>query len=165
LVCILGDYGDPSLSSQRRLIVHINDENDCAPKFTQLNYRFRLSNTSPVGFFIGQVQANDDDYSPNFRLIQYKLLENLNQDLISIDPNNGSLFLVKQLPIEMKFNMTAVAIDRHNHSLYDQANIQILLFDETKCLPIFSQTIYVFNTMEHQITPYELGKISVSLLQ
>ncbi len=146
------------MSSQYRLIVNINDENDCAPKFTQLNYQFRVSNSSPIGFFIGQIQAYDDDYSSNFRLIQYKLLE---QDVICIDPNNGSLFLIKQPLIETEFNITVIAIDQHNHSLYDQANIEIIFYDETICLPKFNQSIYVFNTTEHQRIPYELGKINV----
>jgi len=152
------DYGQPSLSSQYRLIVNINDENDCAPKFKQLNYQFRISNSAPIGTFIGQVQAIDEDFSPNFRFIQYQFLENNNQDMISIDPNNGTLFLVKQSTIGIELNMTVIAIDQHNHSLYDQANIQILFYDETACLPKFSQSIYVFNTTEHQIIPYEIGK-------
>ncbi|CAF0984110.1 unnamed protein product [Rotaria sp. Silwood1] len=155
------DYGDPSLSSQRHLIVNINDENDCAPKFTQLNYQFRLSNSSPIWSFIGQVKADDDDYSSNFRLIQYQFLEHDYQDIIKIDLNNGSLFLAKQLSTDMKFNITVRATDVHNHSLYDQANIEILLFDETTCLPMFRQTIYVFNTTEHQIIPYEIGQVNV----
>jgi hypothetical protein len=142
-------------------MVNVNDENDCAPKFMQSNYQFRVFNSSPIGFFIGQVYANDDDYSPNFRFIQYKLLENDYQDVISIDPNNGSLFLTKQLSTGMNFNITVVAIDQHNHSLYDRANIEILLFNETTCLPRFTQTIYVFNATEHQKTPYEIGKFKI----
>ncbi|CAF3636458.1 unnamed protein product [Adineta steineri] len=154
------DYGNPSLSSQRRLIVHVNDENDCAPKFTQSNYQFRLSHLSPVDFLIGQVHANDDDHSPNYRLIQYKLLEDNNQDIIRIDENNGYLFIAKQSLLETTFNLTVLAIDRHNHSLYDQANVQIILFDTTKCTVMFRQTIYIFNTTEHQITPYDIGQVN-----
>ncbi len=153
------DYGEPSLSSQYRLIVNINDENDCAPKFKQLNYQFQVSNSSPIGTFIGQVQAIDEDFSPNFHFIQYKFLENNDQNIISIDQNNGSLFLIKQLTIEMELNITVIAVDQHNHSLYDQTNIQILFYDKTTCLPRFSQSIYVFNTTEHQIIPYEIGKV------
>jgi hypothetical protein len=155
----LGDDGEPSLSSQYRLRVNVNDENDCIPKFTQSNYQFRVSNSSTIGSSIGQVHANDGDYSPNFRLIQYKFLANDHQDMISIDPHNGSLFLLKQPSVGMEFNMTGIAVDQHNHSLYDQANIHILYYDETICLPSFSQTIYIFNTTEHQLTPYEIGKI------
>jgi len=52
LILILEDYGDPSLSIQHRLLVNIDDENDCASKFSQLNYQFRLSNLSPIGFLL-----------------------------------------------------------------------------------------------------------------
>ncbi|CAF4355855.1 unnamed protein product, partial [Adineta steineri] len=93
------------------------------------------------------------------RLIQYKLLEDNNQDIIRIDENNGYLFIAKQSLLETTFNLTVLAIDRHNHSLYDQANVQIILFDETKCTVMFRQTIYIFNTTEHQTIPYDIGMI------
>jgi hypothetical protein len=147
------------LSSEYRLIVNVNDINDCAPKFTQVNYQFRVSNSSSIGFFIGQVQAIDDDYSPDYHRIQYEFLDKDYQDVISIDSNNGNLVLVKQPSIRMELNLTVIAIDQQNHSLHDQANIEILFYDETSCSSGFDQTIYVFNTTEHEIIPYEIGKI------
>ena len=147
------------MNSQYRLIVNIQDENDCAPKFTQSNYQFHLSKSSPIGSFIGQIQSNDNDDSPSFRRIQYQVLDHDHQNIINLDLNNGSLYLAQKPSTEMKFNMTVRAIDQHNHSLFDQTNIQINLFDETTCLPMFSQEIYVFNTTEHRITPYEIGKV------
>lgn len=146
------------MSTQRRLIININDENDCAPKFTESNYQFRLSSSSPLGSFIGQVQAIDDDFSPNFRLIQYKISEHDDQNIVSIDRYNGSLFLIQQPLTEMTINLTVRAIDRLNNSLYDETNIQIETYDEITCVPMFRQAIYVFNTTEHQTIPYELGK-------
>jgi hypothetical protein len=115
-IFILGDYGDSSLSSQYHLIINIDDENDCAPTFTQLNYRLWLSNSSPIGSFISQIQAIDDDYSRNFGLIQYKLVENDYQS-VSIDLKCGSLFLAKRPSTRMKSDMIVVSIDQHNHSL------------------------------------------------
>jgi hypothetical protein len=53
-----------------------------------------------------------------------------------------------------------MAIDQHNHSLYDQANLEIITYDEATCLPIFTQILYIFNTTEHRLTPYEVGKVS-----
>ena len=138
--------------------MNIHDENDCAPKFRQPNYQFRLSKSSPIGFFIGQVQAHDKDHSPNFRFIQYKLGKNVYQAMFYIDSNNGSLVLVKHPLTETNINLTVRAIDQQNRSLYDQVNIEILLFDPTKCLPKFNQTLYVFNTTEHEKIPYEIGK-------
>jgi hypothetical protein len=159
LFFFLGDYGDPSLNSQRRLIVLIRDQNDCIPKFSQTNYQFRLSESTPIGYHIGEIQAIDHDLSPNFRLIQYKLLYNENQHIIEINSNNGSIYLTEKLAAKMTFNLTVMAIDQHNHSLYDQTNLQIITYDEDTCLPTFTQTLYIFNTTEHRLTPYEIGKI------
>ena len=60
----------------------------------------------------------------------------------------------------MNFSITVLAIDQRNQSLYDRANIEILLFDQRTCLPSFSQTIYMFNTTEHQKIPYEIGQVN-----
>ena len=150
------------MSTQYRLIVNVNDVNDCAPKFTRLNYQFRVSNSSPIGYLLGQVSAIDDDYSPDYRRIQYQFLENDSPDIISIDSNNGSLFLMKSSSIEMELNITVLALDSHNNSLFDQANIEIFFYDEIPCISGFSQVIYVFNTTEHERIPYELGKVCFS---
>jgi hypothetical protein len=158
LAFFLGDYGEPSLSSQRRLIILIHDQNDCIPKFSQSDYQFRLSESTPIGYSIGQVHAIDNDLSPNFRLVRYKLLDNETNHFIEINPDNGTIFLLKKLTAGMSYNITVMAIDQHNQSLYDQANVQILFYDEERCLPIFTQKLYVFNTTEHRLTPYEIGK-------
>jgi hypothetical protein len=147
------------LSSQRRLIILIRDQNDCIPKFSQSNYQFRLSESTPIGYPIGEIQAIDHDFSPHFRHIQYKLLPiETNKQIIEINSNNGSIYLMEKLSAGMTFNLTVMAIDQHNHSLYDQANLQILTYDEATCSPSFTQILYIFNTTEHQLTPYEIGK-------
>ncbi|CAF3493009.1 unnamed protein product [Rotaria sordida] len=154
------DYGDPSLSSQRRLLIIIHDKNDCIPKFTQVDYQFHLSESTPIGSSIGHIQAIDHDLTPDFRRIQYKLIYNENNHIIDINPNNGSIYLIKKLLAGMTFNITVIAIDQHNHSLYDQTNVQISSYDEDTCLPTFRQTLYIFNTTEHRLTPYEIGQVS-----
>ena len=154
----LGDYGDPSLSSERRLIVVIHDQNDCIPKFSQSTYQFRFSESTPIDYPIGEIHATDQDHSLAFRRIQYQLLPHPNSQIIQINPTNGSIYLKEKLSAGMTFNLTVMAIDQHNHSLYDQANLQILTYDEEKCTPAFTQRLYVFNTTEHNLTPYELGK-------
>ena len=150
----LGDYGQPSLKSAYRLMVEITDVNDCAPKFIRKNYRFRVSNSSPIGSVLGQIQAIDDDYSPHYRRIQYQFLDN---HLININPHNGSLVLVQSPSIEIYLNITVLAIDQENHSLFDQAIIEIFFYNQTMCALRFDQAVYVFNTIEHEIIPYEIG--------
>jgi hypothetical protein len=146
------------LSSQRRVLIIIHDQNDCLPKFSQTNYQFRLSESTPIGFFIGQVQANDRDVSPEFRRLQYQLIDTENNHIVELDSNNGSLYILRKLSAGMTFNMTVMAIDRHNQSLHDQATIEIILYDDATCLPSFTQVLYLFNTSEQRTAPYEIGK-------
>ena len=141
----------------------IHDQNDCTPKFLVANYQFRLSESTPVGFSLGQVQANDADHSPDFRRIRYKLGENEHDPIIELDPNNGSMHLIKKLSAGMTFNVTVMAIDQHNQSLHDQTNVQVISYDEAACLPAFTQALYIFNTTEHRGTPYDIGKESSAL--
>lgn len=61
--------------------------------------------------------------------------------------------------IETVFNITVKAIDQHNQSLSDQTNIELLFYNEQICLENVNQTIFIFNTTEHEIIPYELGQI------
>lgn len=154
-----GDYGEPSLSSEYCLIIHINDENDCAPKFSRRKYEFRISNASESGSIIGRVQAFDEDYSPKFRLIEYKLLSNEHEELIRIDAKNGTLVLVQQPSSIIAVNRTIVAFNSDRPSLFDQIEIELIFYDESNCLPMFNQSIYIFNTTEHQTIPYTLGQI------
>lgn len=135
----------------------MNDENDSAPKFTESHYRFRLSNASAIGTFIGQVEAHDEDYSPNHRRIRYKLLEYNHHNVLRIDSNDGSLFLARHPFAGVNLNVTVLAIDRMNDSSFDQAAVQVLLFDRTKCSKAFNEVVYVFNTTEHQKIPYQIG--------
>ena len=138
----------------------IHDQNDCTPRFLVANYQLRLSESTPVGFLLGQVQAKDADHSADFRRIQYKLGENEHDPMIELDPNNGSMHLIRKLSAGMTFNVTVMAIDQHNQSLHDQANVQVISYDEAACLPAFTQTLYIFNTTEHRATPYDVGKKS-----
>ena len=148
------------MSSERRLIVVIRDQNDCIPKFSQSTYQFRFSESTSIGYPIGEIQAIDQDHSAQFRQLEYQLLPHPNNQIIEINRNNGSIYLKEKLSAGMSINFTVMAKDQQNHSLYDQANIQILTYDEEKCTPTFIQTLYTFNTTEHHLTPYELGKDS-----
>jgi hypothetical protein len=80
-----------------------------------------------------------------------------------MDSNNRGLFVANQPSIGMKSDTIVIAFDQYNHSLYEQANIQILLFNETTCLAMFNQKIYMVNTTEHQMTSYEIGKLQKNL--
>ena len=57
------------------LIVEIEvlDENDNSPKFTKNNYARSISETSSVGSFVEEVEANDADVGLNAKVV-YSLL-------------------------------------------------------------------------------------------
>ena len=156
--CFVGDYGQPSLTSEYHVNIEVIDVNDCAPKFTQTNYRFRLSNATAIESFFGEVQAIDEDSSLEYRRIRYQFLDQQEEEIVTIDPNNGSLFLLRFPSQELHWNLLVLAIDQDNQSLFDQANIEISFHYQKCCVWKFNEDTYVFNTTEHQPIPYEIGK-------
>ena len=158
---ILGDYGQPSLKSEYQLNMEVIDVNDCVPKFTQKNYRFRVSNETIIGSSFGRIQAMDEDHSPEYRQIRYQFLDEpqKEEEMISIDPINGTLLLIRFPSVDIQWNRTVLAIDQDNPSLFDQTDIEIFFSYQKTCLSGFSEDVYTFNTTEHQTIPYEIGQI------
>lgn len=151
------------MTSEYQLNIEVIDVNDCAPKFRQKNYQFRVMNDTPIETFLGEIQAIDDDSSPEYRRIRYQFLDDdqgENDEIISIDSNNGSLVLHRFPSNEIRWNRIVQAIDQQNQSLFDQANIEIIFEYQKPCVWQFNDDIYIFNTTEHQQIPYEIGKLS-----
>lgn len=160
---ILGDYGQPSLMSEYQLNIDVIDVNDCSPRFSQKNYLFRITNETIRDLPFGRIQAIDDDYSVEYRQIRYRLLDD--EELIFIDPINGTLFLLQYPSMDIQWNRTIIAIDQHNQSLFDQAYLEIIFTYEKTCLAGFSEDSYTFNTTEHQIIPYEIGRVDLNEIE
>lgn len=160
LMTILGDYGQPSLKSEYQMQMEVIDVNDCAPRFTQENYRLRVSNETMMGSSFGQIQAMDEDDSPEYRQIRYQFLdEHKQEEIISIDPINGTIYLIRYPLVDTQWNRTILAIDQENPLLFDQTTIEIFFSYQKTCVWGFSEDIYTFNTTEHQTIPYEIGRI------
>ena len=155
----VGDYGQPSLTSEYQVDIEVIDINDCAPKFTERNYRFRVWNDTSMETFLGEVRAIDEDYSPEYRQIRYEFLQQSEEEkeIIALDRNNGSLYLLRFPSREIRWNLIVLAIDQENQSLFDQATIEIIFDYHKPCVWKFSEDLYVFNTTEHQPIPYEIG--------
>ena len=85
------------------VFVHLLDSNDHQPAFTTSEYRFRLSEDSPVGSRIGQVAAVDPDRGLN-GTVRFELITQMKgfDETFRLDATSGELFLAKRLDRECK---------------------------------------------------------------
>ena len=98
------DHGTLPISSQSILVINIMDINDIAPRFDRQNYVIFASENVVPGTVLANVSASDFDSGMNGRVLYSVVLENSNSQellsLLSVDPDTGSITLLKQLKQE-----------------------------------------------------------------
>lgn len=91
------DLGIPQKSSSRLLDVKILDANDNSPQFLQESYSLEISENTPVGTEIIQVDSTDKDLGDN-GIIKYSILGGT--DHFAINEDTGLVTVKKQLDRE-----------------------------------------------------------------
>ncbi|KAM9314190.1 protocadherin Fat 1a isoform 2-T2 [Pholidichthys leucotaenia] len=92
------DLGIPQKSSSRLLDVKILDANDNSPLFLQESYSVEISESTPVGTEIIQVDSTDKDQGDN-GIVKYSILGGT--DDFAIDENTGVVTVTKPLDREV----------------------------------------------------------------
>ena len=67
------DQGTPSKRNLARVVIHVRDHNDHAPKFLTPEYEARVFETSIPGTAVVEVQATDRDTGVNAHIV-YSIL-------------------------------------------------------------------------------------------
>ncbi|XP_017046203.1 LOW QUALITY PROTEIN: cadherin-related tumor suppressor [Drosophila ficusphila] len=80
------DAGQPSRSSVVPVVIHVIDENDNAPQFTNSTFTFSIPENAPADTFVGKLTAVDRDIGRNAELSF--TLSSRTQDF-TIDARNG----------------------------------------------------------------------------
>lgn len=93
------DLGIPQKSSSRLLDVKILDANDNSPQFLQDAYSVEISESTPVGTEIIQVDSTDKDQGDN-GAVKYSILADTNQ--FAIDEETGVVTIKKPLDREVQ---------------------------------------------------------------
>ncbi|XP_033823988.1 protocadherin Fat 1a isoform X1 [Periophthalmus magnuspinnatus] len=93
------DLGIPQKSSSRLLDVKILDTNDNSPQFLQDSYSVDISESTPVGTQIIQVDSTDKDKGPN-GAVKYSILGGT--DHFAIDEDTGVVTVTKPLDRELQ---------------------------------------------------------------
>uniref|UniRef100_A0A3Q3D844 FAT atypical cadherin 1a n=1 Tax=Hippocampus comes TaxID=109280 RepID=A0A3Q3D844_HIPCM len=93
------DLGIPQKSSSRLLDVKISDANDNIPRFLQESYSVEISESTPVGTEIIQVDSTDKDQGEN-GVVRYSILGGT--DHFAINAESGVVTVAKPLDRELR---------------------------------------------------------------
>lgn len=141
------DQGEPARSSVVPVVVHIIDENDNAPQFTNSSFTFHVKENDLPDTFVGKLSATDRDIGQNADLTFSLPLTQ--QDFV-IDPRNG---FIKSLHIydreELVANtgsncltVEATVTDNGINRLRDKVKISIYVTDVNDNAPRFQRLPY-----------------------
>lgn len=79
--------------------VNITDINDNAPVFTNVFYSFDVPEDTPIGTTIALVEAVDADQGLNGEVV-YTLVSTWGQSIFHLDPQMGTIRLIKNVDYE-----------------------------------------------------------------
>lgn len=147
LIVTARDGGEPPRSSTVSVVIHVIDENDNRPEFTNSTFTFHILENEPPDSFVGKLTAVDSDIGRNAELT-FSFANTQNEFVV--DPKNG---FVKTLLVFDREALTeatgrsfisleAVVNDNGHIRLKDKATVNVYIDDVNDNPPIFLKTPY-----------------------
>ncbi|KAL8194395.1 UNVERIFIED_CONTAM: hypothetical protein K2H54_016644 [Gekko kuhli] len=136
LVLTALDGGEPRKTGTAQVWVNVTDANDNPPIFTQEVYKVSLLENLPVGSFVLQVVASDNDEGTNAQITYHFNNAPMNaHQKFRLDPANGTITLIKSLDFEEMEEYTMTVAARDGGGLVTQCNVEISVLDENDNSP------------------------------
>ncbi|CAD7079234.1 unnamed protein product [Hermetia illucens] len=153
LTVACSDHGSPSRSSIVPVIIHVIDENDNAPQFTNSTFTFSIPENEPVDSFVGKLTAVDRDIGRNAELIFSLSSRELD---FTIDPRNGFIKTLHPFDREALVQLTgqnylqleATVSDNGVQRLKDKVKVKIFITDVNDNAPQFLRAPYKIQISE-----------------
>ncbi|KAF5275554.1 hypothetical protein FQR65_LT04157 [Abscondita terminalis] len=148
LVLTVQDMGSPPRSSMVPVVIHVIDENDNRPEFTNSTFTFSIRENEPPDSFVGKLTASDRDIGRNAELIF--ALSNLQTDF-AVDPKNGFIKSLHVFDREELVQTTgqnfmileATVMDNGSPRLRDKVKIQVQISEGAS---VGTQVIRLYTT-------------------
>ncbi|XP_071288820.1 protocadherin-23 [Agelaius tricolor] len=154
------DGGSLPLSAVTSIEVHIEDVNNCAPRFTKALYNLSVSEDASVGENILLFSAIDCDWMRDNTFVEYSIIGGNAENLFSVETSVmgsetsyklvGSLVLSSALDRETaaSHQLVLLASDRGTPSLNSTATVLITVLDVNDNPPVFSNSEYHVHVKE-----------------
>lgn len=136
------------------------DVNEFPPVFNPQFYQRRISETALVGEPVIQVFATDKD-SGNDSSIFYNITGGNADGTFSIDPENGTIVLLKSLDYETQ-KLYELHVQASDGEFSSGANISIQVVNYNDNSPEFSQASFLFSVQENVTIGHFVGNVSAS---
>lgn len=157
------DHGEPARSSMVPVIIHVIDENDNAPQFTNATFTFSIAENEPADSFVGKLTASDRDIGRNAELI-YTLSTQID---FTIDPRNGFIKTTHPFDREALVQLTgkpyvqleAIVSDNGVLRLRDKVKVKIFITDVNDNAPQFLRTPYKVQISEGSMIDTQLIRV------
>lgn len=146
LTVAVADSGSPPRSSVVPVVIHVIDENDNPPKFTNTTFTFSVRENEPPDSFVGKLTASDRDIGRNAELI-FSLLSS--QDF-AVDPKNGFVKTLRAFDREelvaatgkSHVTLEAAVTDNGSPRLRDKVKVDVHVTDVNDNAPKFLRAPY-----------------------
>eukprot|EP00116_Pleurobrachia_bachei_P001052 sb/3461314/ len=138
----VSDQGEPSLSNTTIVTIVVEDANDNAPVFQDLETEFSIREDVSVPVEITTLRATDKD-SGVFGEVRYQILNN--EDTFSLGTDTGVLTLDQPLDYEsstQSYQVRVQALDGGSPPLATTVTLTITVLDCNDNAPVFSQDPY-----------------------
>ncbi|XP_037531493.1 protocadherin-10 [Nematolebias whitei] len=148
LTIIAKDAGEPALTSEKNIIIHVSDTNDNSPKFSENPYTFYVTENNQPGASVFSVRASDQDEGDN-AAISYHIhreagSEHKVMSFLNINSETGEIVAMKSFDFETlkTFQFQVVATDSGALSLSSNVTVNVFILDQNDNIPIFTNDKY-----------------------
>ena len=158
ILCIQATDG--TFRTTTKLVITVMDVNEFSPVFNPQFYQRRISETALVGEPVLQVFATDKDSGKDSRIF-YNVTGGNVDGTFSIDPENGTIVLLKSLDYE-KEKLYELHVQASDGKFSSGANVSIQVVDYNDNSPKFRQASFSFSVQENVTTGHLVGNVNAS---
>ncbi|KAK4297732.1 hypothetical protein Pmani_029851, partial [Petrolisthes manimaculis] len=167
LTIVARDHGTPPRSSTVSVVIHVIDENDNSPMFTNSTFTFYLDENEPPDTYVGKLTAVDKDKGRNAELT-YSIATSQNDFVV--DPKSGFLKTLHYFDREQLvqttgldyISMEALVLDNGITRLRDKAKVNIYITDVNDNPPKFLRKPYRAQVPEGSTLNTQVIRISAT---
>ncbi|XP_071787614.1 protein dachsous-like [Asterias amurensis] len=134
------DHGSPSLQSETRIVVRIQDINDHIPVAERDVYSFTIAENIFPGSMVGQINAHDQDAGDNAKIF-YSIVDGNYNNVFGINRTTGVIINTKQVDFESLSYYELTVLLEDNGPVQPQMSrviVHINILDVNDNTPVFA---------------------------
>lgn len=149
------DKGQPKLTGEKTVDIHILDINDNKPEFDEKNIEFTVDEGTDIGSTIGIIKATDIDDGENANIVY-----SLKSDTVRIDETSGTISIAKKFDRELidEYEFVVVARDKGKPPQNSTAKVRVIVKDLDDNPPVFEKQLYEFRLKE-ELQSSDVGQV------